>query len=101
MVSLGFMDPADIAFIKGALAFVLLAGTGLSAYWIRLKGRHLAATRGEDLFEAQREENARLRAEVDARVAELEERVDFVERRLIQEHERPRLPGPPQVRTPL
>jgi hypothetical protein len=36
------MDPSDIAFIKGAVAFALLAITGLSAYWLRLRAKALA-----------------------------------------------------------
>lgn len=37
------MDPTDIAFLKGAIAFVLLAGAGLSAVglWLRARPRRL------------------------------------------------------------
>jgi hypothetical protein len=33
------MDPSDIAFIKGVITFVLVAGTGMSAFWLWLRER--------------------------------------------------------------
>jgi hypothetical protein len=48
-----------------------------------------------------RDEMAQFRADVDARLLELDERMDFVERRLVQEGETPRLPTPARVPTPV
>ena len=44
---------------------------------------------------------AQLRADVDTRMIELDERMDFVERRLVQEGDKPRLPAPSRVPTPV
>ena len=89
------MDPADIAFIKGAVAFVLLAGTGMSAWWLWLRERHRGRPSAARIVEELREENAALQAELGARMGEIEERVDFVERRLVQP---PRAESLPQSR---
>ena len=78
------MDPSDIAFIKGIIAFVLVAGTGMSAFWLWLRERRRGRPEVEKIVTALREENAALQAELDARMVELEQRVDFVERRLVQ-----------------
>jgi hypothetical protein len=78
------MDPTDVAFIKGAVAFALLAATGLSAYWLRLRAR-LQAQRELPPLDAVHDDMAQLRASLDARLLEVEERLDFAERRLIQE----------------
>jgi hypothetical protein len=86
------MDPSTIAFIKGAVAFVLVAGTGMSAYWLRLRGRRIGRPEVDRIVDALREENAALQAELGARMTELEERVDFVERRAVQAPPIERLP---------
>jgi hypothetical protein len=78
------MDPVDIAFIKGAVAFVLLAGTGMSAWWLWLRQRDRARPDADRIVAALREENAALQSDLAARIGEIEERVDFVERRLVQ-----------------
>jgi hypothetical protein len=62
------MNPTDIAFIKGAIAFVLLASL--------------------------RAENARDREDLETRMAELEARVQFTERLLVREKEPGRLLPP-------
>ena len=91
------MDRSVVAFVEGVVAFIVLAATGMSAVslWLRSRaqGRH---TLDNSALEALREENTELRA----RLAEVEERVDFVERRLVQEPQPPRLPKPPD-RTPV
>lgn len=94
------MDPSDIAFIKGVIAFVLVAGTcaGMLRMWLR--ARYGTSVSTERLVEGLREENSQLRADCDARIAELEERLDFAERRLVQERASPRLASPP-ARTPV
>lgn len=78
------MEPSDIAFVKGVIAFVLVAGTGMSAFWLWLRERRRGRPTTQNLVEALREEHATLQAEFEARIFELEERVDFVERRLVQ-----------------
>ena len=85
------MDPSDVAFVKGVIAFVLIAGTAMGAFWLWLRERRRALP-GADHVDALREENARFQAEIDARLAELEERIDFTERRLVQERSTARLP---------
>jgi len=78
------MNPVDIAFIKGAVTFVLLAGTGMSAWWHWLRERHRGRPDSDRIVDALREENAALQSDLAARIGEIEERVDFVERRLVQ-----------------
>jgi hypothetical protein len=78
------MDPFTIAFIKGAVAFALVAGTGMTALWLWLRERRRSRPEVGRLVDALREENAALQAELGARMGELEERVDFVERRIAQ-----------------
>jgi hypothetical protein len=95
------MSPPDIVFVKAVIAFVLLAGTGMTGFglWLRARGR--AAPDLSKFLDAVREENAQLEADLRARIAELEERVDFTERRMVQEREPARLPQPPKARTPV
>lgn len=94
------MDPNDVGFIKAVVAFVLVAATCLSAarLWLRARPRPLPEL--DRIVEALRAENAELREELGARMAELEERVDFAERRSVQEREPTRLPPTP-LRTPV
>lgn len=89
------MDPSDVAFIKGVIAFVLFAGTGMSTFWLWLRERGRGRPEVDRIVDALREENAALHAELGARVFELEERVDFVERRLVQA---PKVEPLPQTR---
>ena len=95
------MSADDIAFLKGVIAFLVLAGTGMGAWWLRLRARQLSAPTSDGPLELLRDENAQFRAEVEARVRELEERVDFVERKLVQGSEPPRRAELPRHRTPV
>ncbi|HEV8398231.1 MAG TPA: hypothetical protein VGQ18_00180 [Gemmatimonadales bacterium] len=95
------MSPSDIAFFKAVIGFLLVAGTGMTAFWLWLRARGRAAPDISKLLNAVREENAQLEADLNARIAELEERVDFTERRMVQEREPARLPQPPKARTPV
>jgi len=95
------MTPQDIIFIKVAIAFVLVAGTGLSALWLWLRARPRGAPDLSKVLDAIREENVQLGADLSARITELEERADFTERRMVQEREPARLPQPPKARTPV
>lgn len=95
------MNGDDAAFLKAAIMFLLFAGTGLSVYWLRIRARQLAPSHRDEHLESAREEVAQLRADVEARIIELDERMDFVERRLAQEGDRPRLPGASRTPTPV
>lgn len=88
------MDPADVGFIKAVVAFVVVAATAFGGARMWLRFRYLAHSPDQGVLDAAREENAQLRATLEARVAELEERLDFAERRLVQERSpRPRESG--------
>lgn len=87
------MSPEDAAFVKAVIAFVLTAGTVLITWRMWLQARYHARPTTERLVDALREENAQLRAELEDRMAELENRVDFTERRLVQDRPNTRLPG--------
>jgi hypothetical protein len=95
------MSPSDIVFVKAVIGFVLLAGTGMIGFWLWLRARARAAPDLSKFLDSVREENAQLEADLRARIAELEERVDFTERRMVQEREPARLPQPPKARTPV
>ena len=95
------MTPPDIIFLKVVIAFVLVAGTGMTGFWLWLRARPRAAPDLSKFLDSVREENAQLEAHLSARIAQLEERVDFTERRMVQEREPARLPQPPKARTPV
>jgi hypothetical protein len=85
------MAPADVAFVKAIIAFGLLAVTGLTGWWLRLRGRALPDAGLRDEIAALRNEVEILRAEAESRLPELEERMDFVERALVNPDRAPRL----------
>ncbi len=87
------MSPEDAAFVKAVVAFVLTAGTVLITWRMWLQTRDRARPALEPIVDALREENAQLRAALEDRMAELENRVDFTERRLFQDRPNTRLPG--------
>lgn len=91
------MDHSVVAFLEGVVAFIVLAATGMSgvSLWLRSRAQRQGHLDSSGL-EALHQENSDLRA----RMAELEERVDFVERRLVQEQQPPRLAPQPE-RTPV
>jgi len=95
------MDPRWIPFVKGLIAFCLGAVTCLGFYWLRLRSRNRLTEYHDDLINAIRDEQAQLRAEVEGRVAELEDRLSFTERHLVAERERPLFPAPIKVPTPV
>lgn len=94
------MEASTAAFIKGVIAFVLVAGTGMSALVLWLRERRRGRPDVDKIVEALREENAVLQSELDARLIELEERVDFVERRFVQAPKGELLP-PRRMTTPV
>ncbi len=95
------MERADIVFIEVVIAFVVVAGTGMTTFWLWLRARGRAAPDLNKVLDAVREENAQLQADLSTRIADLEERMDFAERRLVAEREVARLPQPPKARTPV
>lgn len=95
------MSGDDVAFIKAVVMMCLFAGAGLSAYWLRIRARQLGGSNRDEILEAVRDEMAQLRADVDARMVELDERTDFVERRLAQQRDTSRLPAPSELPTPV
>jgi hypothetical protein len=86
-----------VPFLEGVVAFIVIAATAMSgvSLWLRVRAQRRPELDNSGT-EGLREENAELRL----RMAELEERVDFVERRLVQEQQPPRLPVEPE-RTPV
>lgn len=94
------MSPEDVGFFKGIIVFVLLAGSGMTFYWMRMRAKALTPPADPRLGELE-DEQARLRAEMDARLAEMENRQEFIERRLTRQ-DRPALPAElPAVSTPV
>ena len=79
-------------FFRFIMVSLLGAGIGMGAFWLWLRERRRTLPAGDHALEALREENAQFQAQLEARLAEFEERLDFVERRLVQERDRARLP---------
>jgi len=75
------MDQSMIAFIKAVIAFLLVSGTGMAGVWLWFRLRSAYRTDAQPVIDALRDEHARLEAELGSRMTELEDRVDFVERR--------------------
>ena len=94
------MDPSTAAFIKGVIAFLMVSGTAMAGCWLFFRLRATYRTDRTTEIDSLRDEHTRLEAELGSRMAELEERVDFVERRLVQERPPAQLPPRPE-RTPV
>lgn len=78
------MDPSNVAFIKAVISFLLVSGTAMTGIWLWFRLRATYRHESRSAIDALREEQARLEAELGSRMAEIEDRVDFVERRLVQ-----------------
>jgi hypothetical protein len=78
------MGPEEIAFVKAVVIAIGIVGTSLSVYSIRLRHRARGPELAERDMQDQLEQEAARREALEARIAELEERVDFTERRLVQ-----------------
>ena len=91
------MDHSVVAFLEGVVAIVVLAAIGERgvSLWLRSRAQRRPQLDSSAL-EALHQENSELRA----RMGELEERVDFVERRLVQEQQPHRLANETE-RTPV
>lgn len=94
------MDQSTVAFIKGVIAFLLVSGTGMAGTWLWFRLRAAYRSDPQTVIDALKDEHARLEAEMASRMAELEDRVDFVERRLVQGRPPTNLP-PHKERTPV
>ena len=57
------MTPSDIVFVKAIISFVLVAGTGMMAFWLWLRARGRSAPDLSKLLDAVREENTQLHAD--------------------------------------
>jgi hypothetical protein len=93
------MDPSTARFIQYCTAFILVSGTVMTGIRLWFKYRHLPPGSDPEIL-ALRDEQARLEADLGSRIMELEQRLDFVERRLVQEQRPARLPEPPKAKTP-
>ena len=79
-------------FFRFLIVFLLTAGIGMGAFWLWLRERRRTVPATHHALEALREENAQLQAQLEARLGDFEERLDFVERQLVRERDRTRLP---------
>jgi len=97
------MNPSDIAFIKGVVAFLALAATGFAGVGLWLRARPRQHPQLDGIIKELREEDARNQEALETRIAELEERLHFTERlldkqaapaQLAREAEHPRTQAP-------
>src|SRR6266481_8296868 len=79
------MDPENANFVRYCTAFVLVSGTAMCGISLWFKSRHLPRGESDPEVLALRDEQARLEADLGSRIMDLEQRLDFVERRLVQE----------------
>lgn len=98
------MSPQVIAFLEGVVAFVVVAGAGLTALslWLRERRRTLPVADHVELAKLKQDSEQHAAALEDAQstlasqaaqIAELQERVDFAERMLAQARDRAALGG--------
>jgi Tfp pilus assembly protein PilO len=79
------MDSGVVAFTEAMVLAVFLVGSAFTWYTIRLRHKRQEHPELDHELREQLEIEAERRAALEARVAELEERVDFTERRLVQQ----------------
>jgi len=74
------------------ISLVLALGAGLTGWsmWLRERRRTLPSADAD--FAALREDDARFHSELEDHLGSFEQRIEFLERRLAQHDERPRLP---------
>lgn len=96
----GHMIVDEGTFWEAVISFLLVAGTGLAGFRLRLKYRQTAMAE-EAMLAALRQEHAEFRAELISHLAELEDRVDFAERRLLQERSAPPEVNQARIPTPV
>jgi Tfp pilus assembly protein PilO len=94
------MQPDDVAFLKAMIMLVVAGVFGVAVYWLRLRHRGQSRPELEQEVAAMGEDHAALREALEARLAELENRLDFAERQLVQRPPAPRLVERP-ARTPV
>lgn len=73
------------------ISLVLALGAGLTGWsmWLRERRRTLPSADAD--FAALREDDARFHSELEEHLGSFEQRIEFLERRLAQHNERPRL----------
>ena len=86
------MDPSTLAFAKGIALLVTVAGTALTGFRLWLVHRRTAEPGADQRIDVLHEHQAQLEDAVEARLAELESRLDFAERQLLQHPAERRLP---------
>jgi len=95
------MDPENANFVRYCIAFVLVSGTVMTGIRLWFKSRNFPRGESDPEILALRDEQARVEADLGSRIMDLEQRLDFVERRLVQEQRQARLPEPPKAKTPV
>ena len=90
-----------VDYIKGVTAFLLVVSTGFAAWFVRIRTRNQLSAGHEEQLHALREEQEQLRAEIEGRIGELEERLAFTERQLLAERERKSIAPPSRINTPV
>ena len=75
------------------ISLVLALGAGLTGWSMWLRERRRTLPGADAALEALREDDARFHAELEEHLGAFEQRIDFLERRVIQHGERPRLPA--------
>lgn len=88
------MDPNELQVFKLIIVLTIMSGTGLGAFWLWLRAKSLTAPDRDDLLEEVRADHLKVQSEILGRLNELEERVDFTERRLVQGNSRDQIPPP-------
>ena len=78
------MDPSTLAFAKGLALLVTVAGSALTGFRLWLVHRRTAEPGTDRRIETLHEHQAQLEDAVESRLAELESRLDFAERQLLQ-----------------
>jgi hypothetical protein len=78
------MGPQVVAFTEGIVTLVVFAGIGLTGFWLWSHHRGRPQPDPERVLDVLREDNAQLHADLGARITELEDRLDFVERRMVR-----------------
>jgi len=86
------MDRSVVAFVEGIISIALLAAITLTGFSIWSRTRIRAQPHLDELLNAVRDEHAQLHADLSARLAELEERIDFAERLLAPERRQGQAP---------
>ena len=94
------MGQFEIAFAKMVVLATMVIGSCFTFYSLRLRHKARDTRKLERELDALHEETAGHRAAFEARIAEMEERLDFVERKMVQPKPEPRRIEP-RIATPV